>query len=246
MSESPSTASLNLTAVRLKAQLDASRRPPQTHQVRRAVSSHFTPRKKGEQQREIPKTVAETRSSPPKGWNGHETLTSRLSASPAKGSSPRRTSTAHKTSPKKIAAPTPAPSRSNSTNYSVPGSASPAKASTESSPKRRTPSKLKLRDSLSPRTMSSTSTHARSSPSMHASGYADPVKTNDPRLISCASPPKRTPSKLKLKRSTPTADLASLGRSPSPKSPTRSSAVATADIEHGDAASSGIRRTRKD
>lgn len=255
MSSSPTTASLSLTGSRLKAQLDASRRPPQTHHVRRVVSSHFTPRKKREQQRERPKTVAETRSSPPRGRNGNTTPTSRLSASPAKDLSPSLTSAAQYKSPEKCAAPTPSPSRSNSTS-STPGRTSPAKASgkgplntppsPKSSPKRQTPSKLKLRDSLSPVKVSSTSASARSSPSVSVSGYVDPMKREDPRLSSCASPPKRTPPKLRLRSSMQMADLASLGRSPSPKSPAKSSPAATTETEPGNVPSPGTRQTLKD
>lgn len=242
-SGSPSTASVSLTAARLKAQLDASRRPPQTHHVRRVVSSHFTPRKMREEQRERPKTVAETRSSPPKGRKSDTTPTSRLSASPTKDSSPSRTSAAHKTCPEKWTAPTPSPSRSNSNGPSKPGRTPPAKAASESSPKRQTPSKLKLRDSLSPVKKSAS---ARSSPGVPFGGDSDPVKRNDPRLRSCASQPKRTPPKLKLKRSTPTVDLASLGRSPSPEIPAKPSPAATTETEQGNAASPGTYKTPKD
>lgn len=211
MSSSPPAASLSLTGSRLKAQLDASRRPPHIHHVRRVVSSNITPRKKKEPQRERPKTVAETRSGPPR------------ERSPC-----RRTPVEHSPSPEKCTAPTPPPSRSNSTTSSVPGGrrTSPAKApgegqqlSSRSSPKRRTPSKLKLRDRLSPVKVSSRSQRA------------------------CASPPKRTPPKLKLKRSTPTTDLASLGRSPSPNSPAKSST--TAGNEEGNTPCPNTRKTRK-
>ncbi|KAG6353595.1 hypothetical protein INS49_005557 [Diaporthe citri] len=119
-------------------------------------------------------------------------------------------------------------------------------ASPHSSPKRQTPSKLKLRDSLSPVKMSSTSASARSSPGMHTSGYADPIKRDEPRLSSCASPPKRTPPKLKLRRSIQMADLASLGRSPSPKSPAKPSPAATTGTEPGNPPSPSTRQTRKD
>ncbi|KAK7709297.1 hypothetical protein SLS64_006209 [Diaporthe eres] len=255
MSSSPTTASLSLTASRLKAQLDASRRPPQTHYVRRAVSSHSTPKKKREQQRERPKTVAETRSSPPRGRNGGTFPTPRLSASPAKEPSPSRTSAAQNKSPEKWAAPTPSPSRSNSTN-STPGRTSPSKASDkrhlttqpspESSRKRQTPTKLKLRDNLSPVKVSSASASARSSPALHTGGYADPIKRDDPRLSSCASPPKRTPPKLKLRRSMQMADLASLGRSPSPRSPAKPSPATTTETEPDNPPSPSTRKTRKD
>lgn len=232
---SPSTASLSLTGSRLKAQLDASRRPPQIHRARRVVSSHSTPRKKREhQQPERPKTVAETRSSSAKGRKGDQTPTSRLGSSPTKAPSPHR-------APEKCPAPTPSPSRSNSTtsNFSKPGRTSPAKVSgsgqhvttqpsPEASPKRRTPSKLKLRDSLSPAKMPSTPASARSLPDLHVSGHTDPIKRHGPKPSACASPSKRTPPKLKLRRSIPSADLTRLGRSSSPKSPAKSSPDATA------------------
>lgn len=269
MNSSPSTASLSLTGSRLKAQLDASRRPPHAHHIRRVVSSHTTPRKKREQQRERPKTVAETRSSPPIWRNGDLIHASSLSASssPAKESSPCHAYVARNTSPDDCAAPTPPHSRSNSTKAPTSSRTSSAKGSGEgcltiqpssgSSPKRQTPSKLKLRDSLSPVKVPSTPAFARSSPDIDASGSGDPMKRDDPRLGACASPPKRTPSKLKLKRSTPTVDLASLGRSPSPRSPARSTPNATAaqpcpspstaaKTKPGHATSAATRQTRKD
>lgn len=231
MDSSPSTASFNLTGSRLKAQLDASRRPAQTRHVRRVVSSHLTPRRK-EQQRERPKTVAETRSSPPKGHNSDPAVVmSSLNESPAKRLSPRHTSLAQGRDSEECAAPTPPPSRSNSTN-AVLGRASRAKTSgekhlnmqpsSESSPQRMTPSKLKLRDSLSPMRTTSMSASARSSPGIHSSDSVDLVKSDDSRLSACPSPPKRTPSKLRLRKSAPAVDLASLGRSPSPKRPAKS------------------------
>lgn len=237
MTSSPPVASLSLTGSRLKAQLDASRRPPHVHNARRAVSSNITPRKKKqEQQRERPKTVADTRSAPPQ------------------EGSPCRTSVAHSPSPERCIAPTPPPSRANSTTSSVPGGrTSSAKApgegqptmqlSSRSSPKRQTPSKLKLRDSLSPLKKLSPSPSSRSSPGVRVGGYADPRKTDDPRLGTRSSPPKRTPPKIKLKRSTPMTDLASLGRSPSPKSPAKSTPTRA---EQDDAPSSSTRKTRKD
>lgn len=238
MTSSPPATSLSLTGSRLKAQLDASRRPPHVHNVRRAVSSNITPRKKKkEQQQERPKTVAETRSTP------------------RQERSPCRTAAAQSPSPEKCAAPTPPPSRSNSTKSPVPGDRlSSAKArgegqptmqpSSRSSPKRQTPSKLRLRDSLSPLKKLSPSPSSRSSPGVHGGGYADPWKTDDPRLRTRASPSKRTPPKLKLRRSTPMTDLASLGGSPSPKSPAKSSPAGTEP--RAAQSSPSTRKTRKD
>lgn len=231
MTSSPPAASLSLTGSRLKAQLDASRRPPHVHNVRRAVSSNITPRKKKkEQERERPKTVAETRSAPPR----------------------ERSPCRHSPSPEKCAAPTPPPSRANSTTSSVAGGKTTSakgagegqltgQPSPRSSPRRRTPSKLKLRDSLSPLKKLSPSPSSRSSP---VGGYADPRKRDDPRLGARASPPKKTPPKLKLKRSSPMTDLASLGRSPSPKSPAKS--TPTRAEHQDDALSFSTRKTRKD
>lgn len=236
MSSSPRAASLSLTGSSLKAHLDASRRPPHTHNVRRVVSSNVTPRKKKkEEQQDRPKTVAATRS------------TQRSERSPC-----RTRYSSH--SPEKCAAPTPPPSRSNSTHSSLPGGRTPAskapddgqlvvQPSSKSSPKRRTPSKLKLRDSLTPVKVSSPSPSSRSSPGVRVGGDASPRKREDPRTSGVASPPKNTPPKLKLKRSTPTPDLASLGRSPSQKSPARS---VPAGSEQGDTPASSRRKTHRD
>jgi hypothetical protein len=198
MSSTSPAASLSLSGPRLKAQLDASRRPPHGHHMRRVVSSNSTPRKtKGQLQLERPKTVAVAGSR----------------SRPCRDRSPCRTPVeghAQSPSPEKCAAPTPPPSRSNS-------AASP-------SPKRRTPSKLKLRDSLSPMKVSTRSPFpSRSSPVVHVGVHAERRKRDDPRLRARASSPKRTPPKLKLRRSTPTTDLGSLGLSPSlQKSPAKS------------------------
>lgn len=235
---SPTAASPSLTRSSLKAHLDASRRPPHKHHVRRVASSNLTPMKKQvEEERVRPKTVATTRS------------TSRSEQSPCRSR--------HSPSPDKCAAPTPPPSRSNSTASSAPGGKTATargpdqghatvQPSSRSSPKKKTPSKLKLRDSLSPMKASSPSSSPRSSPGVRIGGDASPRKRdNNPRPMSaCASPPKRTPSKLKLKRSTPTTDLATLGRSPSPKSPSRS--TTRAGTEQGNTASPSRRKTHKD
>lgn len=218
---SPTQSSMNLKSSSLKDQLDASRRPSKGQHVRRAVSSHLTPRKVEEEHRARPRTAEGLRLLSSKST---DTASLRRSGS---GSGLSALSTSSRLSPAKCssppAAPTPPPSRSNST-ASVSTRSSPMKATKtspdytskqpigcKSSPPKRTSPKLKLRGKSSPPKRTSLSASARSSPrkvSSTGKGSAQKVEFD-----STVSPPKRTPPKLRLRRSTPAVDLVRLSES---------------------------------
>ncbi|KUI74190.1 Cytokinesis protein sepH [Cytospora mali] len=222
---SPAQSSINMTSLSLKAQLDASRRPPQGHHVRRVVSSHLTPVKMKEEHKPRPKTAEGQRSSSSKRT---DTATVKRAGSRSRLSDvPTFARLSSEKSASPPVAPTPPPSRSNSTASASarPSPIKDAKASSgstpmqqtelEPSPPKRTRSKLKLRQSPSPPKTTSMSASASSSPSKNSTADEASAQKPEPRSRPSAGPPKRTPTKLRLRRSTPAVDLSGLSESPS-------------------------------
>lgn len=203
-------SSVSLTSSSLKAQLDASRRPPQGHHVRRAVSSHLTPLKAKDEQKERPKTAEGKRSLPSK-----RTDNAPVERVESKSTSARSSSAKWASPP---VAPTPPPSRSNSkSSISArsppikstkidPGSTSMQQTGPRPSPPKRTRSKLKLKESPSPPKRTSLPASARSSSSRNPYANIKPAQGIESR--SSSSPPKRTPPRLRLRRGTPAVNLA--------------------------------------